>query len=327
MRKHELQIANFITTFGSKGELLDFADEIVIPSFFDDSLVRKHGSSTYYIYEPKWIDLGLNGDRELALTGRFIKDTVLSREQIYKRGELVEDYEEMQSSPSAFFLLLLRDHRLLYFSETAHAPDLKSFASTLQIYFRKKWRLHLKQLHGAENNKKTHAQLRKKIPMPVVDVVPLAKSGSVRKLLTEFDKVTRVRFRLIRPNQETDASKVFQAVRDRIQPLDPGRLDIDVGQADGLDPSETAEAVEEAAKGMNTDIVLRGTDADGNRLKIENEDLALRLPISEPPKTRKSLGKRLYSAFLQQVSDGSIARKKAAKKVKSKIEQIASMVL
>ena len=327
MRKHELQIANFILTFGSKGELLDFAEEIVIPCFFDDSLVRTHGSSSYYIYEPTWIDLGSEDERELAISGRFVKDIVLTREQVFNQGKLVEDYDELQSSPSAFFVLLFRDHRLLYFSETAHAPDISAFASTMQIYLRRKWRAHLKLVHDSSSDKVTYANLRKEIPMPTLNILPLAKTGSVRSLLEGFDKVTRLKFRLIRPNHEIDASKVLQSVRDRLQPLEPARLDIELAQSEGLDPDETADAVEEAAKSMNTDIILSGVDSEGNKLKIENEDLALRIPIAHPPKTKKSLRKRLYAAFQEQLAEGSITRHSMTDKVRRKIEQLASLVL
>lgn len=327
MRRHDLQIANFICTFGEAGELLDQLDEIVIPSFFDDTLVRSRGNSSYYIYEPFWIDLGSDGKRDLAIAGRFVKDTTLTREQVLQRGKLIEDYEEMQSSPSAFFVLLLRDHRLLYFGETAHAPDLRTFRSTMQIFLRKKWRILQAAMHSAQDNKLTHKQLRSNLPMPVLDIVPAAKSASIKKLLSEFDKITQVRFRLIRPNKETDASEVFQAVRDRLQPLDPARLDVELAQGQGLDPGETAEALDETAKGMNTDIIVRGSDEQGNKLKVENDDLALRIPIDDPPTARKSLSKRLYKMLKSQVQNGTVLRHQPVKSVRKKLKKLAKQVL
>lgn len=99
MRKHDLQIANFVCTFGPEQDLVDRIDEIVIPSFFTDTLIRSYGNTSFYVYEPSWIELGEAGSTELAICGRFVKDTLLTREQILKNGKLLEDHDEMQSTP------------------------------------------------------------------------------------------------------------------------------------------------------------------------------------------------------------------------------------
>lgn len=327
MRKNELQLANFVCTFGSNGELLTYVDELFIPTFFDDKLVRTHGQSSYYIYEPFWLNLGKEGEGDLAIAGRFVKDMTLTREQILRRGQLMEDYDEMQSSPSSFFVLLLRDHRLLYFGETSHAPEMGAFASTVQIFIRRKWREYLTDLHAEKGNKLTHKDLRKQIPMPNIDIVPVAKKAKIKELLKDFDKITRLKFRLIRPNQETDASKVFQSVRERLQPLDPARLDVELAQSQGLDHDETVDAVEEAAAGLNTDIIIRGKDAVGNALKVENQDLALRIPVADPPTTKKSLAKKLYKIFEKQIESGSLRRQAPGRAIKDKLQALANSVL
>ena len=217
MRKHDLQIANFVCTFGPQQDLLDRLQEIVIPAFFTDTLTRTYGDTSFYIYEPKWMELGTGAQSEIAITGRFIKDTVLKREQILDNGKLLEDHDEMQSTPSAFFVLILNDHRLLYFAETSFAPDLSAFASTIQIFLRRVWRNLLILKHKDEGNNQTHKQLKIEYPMPVLNIVPAAKSDKIEKLMQEFERIEKIRFRLIRPNRETDASEVFQSVRDRFQ--------------------------------------------------------------------------------------------------------------
>lgn len=327
MRKHDLQIANFVCTFGNDHELIDYVEEIVIPAFFSDTLVRTYGDTTFYIYEPQWIDLGSDGQSDLAIIGRFVKDTLLKREQIIDNGKLLGDYDEMQSAPSAFFVLMLRDHRLLYFAETPFAPDLGAFGSTMQIFMRRVWRQHLQDLHGNSDLQKTHKELRAENPMPLLNVMPVAKSGRIEKLMENFSRIERIRFRLIRPNQETDASEVFQSVRDRFQPLKPARIDVNIAESEGLDKSESISAVKEAAAGLNTDIVVSGVDDEGNRIKADNNEFALKIPIESPPASERPLAKALYKEFIKQVAAEAVSRFQPSKAVLDRLVQLKNLVL
>src|ERR1700723_2454744 len=134
MRQHAATFANFICRFGDQKVLLDYAKEIVLPAFFDDTYIRSYGKKAQFFFH-EVEQVVLNGDKEnpiLGISGRFIKNTYLTREQIFdpEKG-IVLDPANIQSSPSAFFLLILNNHRLIYFPETAHAPDLKTFRATL----------------------------------------------------------------------------------------------------------------------------------------------------------------------------------------------------
>jgi hypothetical protein len=327
MRKHDLQIANFVCTFGPDKDLIDYIDEIVIPSFFDDRLTRSYGETSFYVYEPQWVSLGSQQDAELAIIGRFVKDTVLKREQILQNGLLVEDHDEMQSTPSAFFVMLPQDHRLLYFAETAFAPDMSAFASTMQILMRRVWRDLLRRLHNEAAGARTHKELRKEYPMPVLNIVPVAKSDTIDKLMEDFKRIEKIRFRLIRPNQETDASEVFQSVRDRFQPLKPTRLDVEMADSDGLEKGESISAVKEATAGLNTDIIVSGTDDQGNRLKVTNDEFALKVPIEDPAEEVKPLAKQLYVEFIKQIASGSVKRFKPPQHVLDKLTALRGLVL
>lgn len=327
MRKHELQIANFVCTFGQNKDLIDHIDDIVIPSFFSDTQIRSYGDTTFYIYEPKWIELGSGANSELAIMGRFVKDTVLKREQILNNGKLLENHGEMQSTPSAFFILVLSDHRLLYFAETSFAPELNAFASTMQIFLRRVWRDLLRKKHKEEGVTKTHKDLRIEYPMPVLSVLPVAKSDQIDKLMREFERIEKIRFRLIRPNQETDASEVFQSVRDRFQPLSPSRLDVEMADSDGLKKDESISAVKEATSGLNTDVIVTGVDSQGNRIKADNDEFALRIPIEDPPEAEQPLAKKLFAEFIKQAATGAVKRFKPNQKVLDKLSSLKALVL
>lgn len=48
-KKKELEFANFTLKFGLDGNLLDYAEEIVLPAFFDEKLERSFGKTTYFL--------------------------------------------------------------------------------------------------------------------------------------------------------------------------------------------------------------------------------------------------------------------------------------
>lgn len=334
MRKHELQIANFVCTFGDSGELVDYIEEIVIPAFFTDTLIRRYGDTSYYIYEPKWIELASEGvERELAISGRFVKDTILKREQVLDEGVLVESHDAMQSSPSAFFVLIISDHRLLYFAETAFAPELNAFESTMESFLRKTWqafvRKHQAALMEAEDNvsRITLKDVQAAHPRPVLNIVPVAKNDQIENLMRDFDRIEKIKFRLIRPNQETDASEVFQSVRERFEPLKPSRLDVEIADSDGLSKDESISAVQEAAAGLNTDVTVTGVDGDGNRLKANNQEFALKIPIEDPSENDQELATSLFGEFLKQFKNGNVKRFLPSEKVKEKIRDLRGLLL
>ena len=132
MRRDTAAFANFICRFGDEKVLLDYAEEIVIPAFTHDTYVRSYGKHTHYhFYKVKFVKLDeIAGIPVFALAGRFVKDTMLTRHQVFEEQVgLIQDEQEMRSSPSAFFVLILNNHRLIYFPETPHAPEFNSFAA------------------------------------------------------------------------------------------------------------------------------------------------------------------------------------------------------
>jgi hypothetical protein len=328
LRQHDLSLANFICTFGDNQVLLDFAEEIVFPALVADTLIRKYGDTSYYIYEAKVISLGdRDGLDEIAIIGHFVKDTVLKRQQIVKSGVLVEDYNEMASAPSSFFVLLLSDHRLLYFADTRSAPDIKTFASTIQLFLRQKWRDLLKRKQDEAESKVSLKILQKQFPMPRLNVVPVARMDAITDSIGTFSKIEKIKFKLIKPNDEPDAAEVLDSVRHRYQKLKPARLDLEVADAQGLDKDESVEAVKEAASGLNTEIIVTGKDEHNNKAQADNDQFALKIPVENPPDDDVELAKRLHQEFLEQVANQSVHRAPITQKIRDAIKALASIML
>jgi hypothetical protein len=173
----------------------------------------------------------------------------------------------------------------------------------------------------------TYKELEKEYPRPRLNIVPVAKEGVVSDLMGDFDRIEKIRFRLIRPNQETDASQVLQSVRDRLQPLRPSRLTLEVSDSEGLDKDESIDVVKEVVSGHNTDIVVSGFDESGNKLKLDNNNFALKISIEDPPTEEKKLAYELYAEFVLQAVSGAVRRFIPSESVIKKIDSLRKIVL
>ena len=312
MKQHSATFANFICRFGDKN-LLDYAKEIVIPAFTRDTYIRSYGKKTHYhFYEVDLLNLAKETEAPiLILSGRFIKDTELTREQIFDDDKgLIKDARSMRSSPSAFFILILNNHRLIYFSETKHAPDLNSFKSTAQSFLSRRHKEFLEEVFKSQRDTGkpvTKKTIAKKHPWPHLEIVQLADKSNVESLLKRFKKLEKIDFRLVRPNPDIDAGEILSQVRELSDELGSTSTKVTMGDGkEGLDIQASTEAVQEATTSGNQDITIRGKDAVGNRLSATNDSFKLLTEIDNVPPTKKSLIKLLLNKFNVFQQDGTI---------------------
>src|SRR5687767_8238987 len=125
-----VSFANLICTFGNKG-LLEYAESSVIPAFTDPTLNRRYGTHTsYFFHDVSLLRIEQPGEPVplLCVYGKFVHNTMLRRTQVYRPAQgLAPDVAEMESAPSAFFVLILNNHKLAYAHETPFAPSIKRF--------------------------------------------------------------------------------------------------------------------------------------------------------------------------------------------------------
>jgi len=213
MAINEAQFANFVCKFGD-APMRRYLKEIILPAFTDDAQTRSYGEDTYFHFYEVQLDRIRARDEEYSVIyGRFIKNTRVSRDQYFdnKRG-LVKDRRELRSSPSAFFVLLVENHRLLYYSETPGAPELTSFKSTIQKFVYEKHEKYIDTLYAeskspdaAAPNRTTKKALRERTPRPHIEIIPLSDPTSIGEFIDRYSVLKRVEFRIIDTNDEMDA--------------------------------------------------------------------------------------------------------------------------
>jgi hypothetical protein len=316
VRQHDLSFANFVLRFGIEEVLLDHAEDIVIPAFLDSTHVRKFGDTTFRFYDVKFTKIADEGKIPvLALSGHFVKDTVLKRQQIFRQGRgLVEDQAEIESAPSSYFVLILNYHRILYFAETAAAPPLEAFATTAQHFLRLEHQSYLSRRRERENvtrrgvERITFDQLKKRVPPPVLTVIPVAGQELISEIVERFRKIKQIRFKLVEPNDELDASAAVAAIEQTFRPLRPKRLELIASDPQGLDKGEAAKKIIEASEGHNTEILIDGEDKAGLAMKVDNEQFALSVPIEEPPANDAALRALLVQTYDNLVHEDKVRR-------------------
>lgn len=323
MRKGSVAFANFILTFGEEGGLLENY-ELALPAFTTDTFVREYGKTNYHFYDVAVTQIDdVDGTPVVVVSGHFVKDTLLDREQIYEAGQgLVSDRQSMRSAPSAYFVLVLNTHRLVYFAETGHAPELSTFEATVVNFLRRVRENRVREIHSDSSNQLSLAAIRREIPRPTLTVVPLSEADQIAAYIQRFARIERVRLRLIKPNEETDASTVVAAVRERFGPLAPRQLDINIQSSDGLDRDAAIKAVEETAQSGNTDIKLVGEDAEGTKLEGSNDKFALTTELNEPAAGDANLRYQLYKLYGRFVAAGKIKVQDTSEKALKYLAQI-----
>lgn len=312
MKQHNATFANFICRFGDDKLLLDYAKRIVIPAFTKDTYVRSYGKKTHYhFYETELLNLAEDDDDPImVLAGRFVKQTELTRTQIFddEKG-LVQDKASLLSAPSAFFVLILNNHRLIYFPETPHAPDLNAFRVTARQFLRQQHQEFINKTYEktrSDDEPPTKKSLYEAHPRPTVEVVPLTGKADIATFMRRFEKLKKIDFRVVRPNDDINAGEILGQVRELSDALGSTSTKVTTSSGDGLDINAAIEAVTEATGSGNQDVSVSGVDTNGNALSGNNEQFRLSAEIENVPLKKVSLVKRLVDKFMQLRSDGTI---------------------
>ena len=323
MRQHTANFANFICRFGEERVLLDYAESIVLPAFTDDRLIRTYGSTRFFVYEAKVEVIDQADEPLVVFSGRFVKEMNLSREQIFDPEQgIVRSEASIESAPSAFFALILNNHRLVYFPETAYAPDLKNFQSTISSNLKIKHKAFIDKIYNEANENDgstTKKEILERNPRPTLEIVPISGDGEIEAFIRRYEILKKIEFRIHRTNDEIDAEEIFDDLRGFLNPMKPSDVKMQISNNNGLDLDEAVPRVQAATETANQDVRLVGLDSNGNKLTGDNHEFKISTPIDPIPPTRKGLLSKLLEAFSSLKDSGVIKTGERAEDVRAKI--------
>jgi len=327
MKQHLALFANFICKFGDMN-MADLMREVVLPAFTDDTLRREARGSTYHLLDVRLFESLTDDGDEPAIAGQFVKDTVLVRDQVYDpaSGALIPDEAELDTSPSAFFVLLLKDHRLLYFAETRFAPPLSSFQATLQRFLTNKHRDFIDTLYENERNlgrRTSKKELKEGIPVPVLNVVQITNGERLAEFIQRFARLQRVDLIIHRKNDEPTASSLIKNAEAYNELLKGQQTRVTTTDPNGLDKDGTVAALQDATDGANETIRFSGIDHHGDRLSGENDDFSVTTVVDHLVGSVKQKALGLLTRFKSLVERGEIKRPAVAQE---RIRDIAAAI-
>jgi hypothetical protein len=301
-----LQFANFICRFGEDKVLIDVVEEIIIPAFTDRHLNRDAGVANYFFHDVSVVKLSEADTPIIGITGRFIKDTVLSRQQTYDKNRdcLVEDEQRIQSSPSAIFILILNNHRLMYLNETNYAPSLIAFTATVKKFIKIKRQDFINRKYTDLENKVTKKYLNQEYPQVNLEIIPLASESTINDFIQKFDVLNQIQIDIVASNNEFDTNDFFKQFRESNDLLGADKAKIAYSNKNGLSKPKTEELIKPLANQGQSKITLRGQDSEGNVLKGDNDNFKLIKSVKNLPKNIRDIPEiaiQLYDQFLELV--------------------------
>lgn len=335
MPKNEqnLELANFICRFGESLVMIDLLGEVVLPAFRDANLIRTHGESTSY----KLIEVGLvEIDKTkgcVGVAGRFVKDTVLTSEQVLDPAKgLIQRQESIRTSPSALFLLMLDTHRLLYVKETSDAPGLDTFKATIDRFLRRKHKEFIDKKHREHQEARrmaagptaplTKRQLLESYPAPELEIVPLASQETLTAFIQKYETLKVIEVQLLQTNHDIDNSEFFAAVRAKQKKVGAKRTTLKHSNPLGLEKAETITQLTSAVEQGIHHIKLDGKDLEGDRLRGNNEEFQIKTPIAALGRGVKEAAEKMFASFKSLVDSGTIKVQTVTEQVKQRIAEV-----
>lgn len=327
-----LEFANFTCKFGMEENLADYLGEIVIRAFLDGSLKRTYTGTNYFFNRCKLVELESGQYPVIGIAGQFVKDTKLRRDQIYRPGEgVVHDEMSIDSAPTAFFILILNNHKLLYLQEVPGAPSLKSFRSTALKFLRTK---HNEFIRGVYEERKesgektTLLSIWEEHPGPTLEVIPLANEEGLEAFIQRFRQLRTVKVDLIVPNDEVDNDPLFyDGARDRQNRMGSQKTTIQDHNSKGLNKDAAFKELKPVALSGNSIVKLSGIDLNGDSLSGGQDDFKLRVPQSNLPDEDSQRVSKLYESYLGYVRSGTIRLQEVAESTLQKIRLIRQQMI
>ncbi|HEL3825262.1 TPA: hypothetical protein UM684_003533 [Stenotrophomonas maltophilia] len=325
-----IEFANVVVRFGEK-VLLDHFDEIVMPSFLEGN-ERSYSDTRYFFQMADLVHYGEDeyGMPVLAIVGRFIKDGVLRRQQVYEQGELQQKPGKMKSSPSALFMLLLHNHRLIYVKETPDAPSMETFRTTLLAFLKRTHgkirRDKFKEIDKAEpklsGRRKKKDRFDEDYQTPTVQLIPLSSPDDIRSFVERYKILRQVKFTFAETNDENPLHDMFAQMRAAKEAVGADTSSLIHGAKDGLDKKQAITQISEATEQGLNEVQLRGIDAEGDSLSGNTEEFKLKKSIGNISTKPIDAGSTMLKVFNDLKDDGMITLGKIAPKTVKRIQEI-----
>ena len=324
-----IEFANYTLKFGDDKIMLDLLEEIVWPSFQEREYIRKlKNRSSYFFLDTQLVNLrATTGEKSVAIAGRIVKNTKIARDQYYRSGGLVPDKRELASAPSAIFVLLLENHRLLYCREMSNAPGIQNFASTTQNFLSQRHsefiqeKLTEVQAERGEIPRGVRTDLFRRFPRPKVRVTPLSGQQELKEFVQRFASIEQLNIKLLPTNhEEINNDDFWKEMERRRKEMKSENTAIRFSNADeGLSAANVVAQTAAATELANSEVTMRGHDAQGDKITGNNDDFSLTVPLEDLPTDVAAAAASMFGHFINIAGRGLITLPAIAAGVAEKV--------
>ncbi|MFB5251202.1 hypothetical protein ACE38F_12510 [Bacillus mycoides] len=202
-----LYIANFNCTFGNENKpMLDYFEEIIMPAF-QQSVKRESDGNTYFFENVRLIMT--KGD--FMLGGLLIKRTKLEVKSIYEEGKGLKLIDEIYpSDPYSFFLINLKNHRMVIVKNQKGSPTLGNFSATAKFVLKDYISKINKDIEEKED----------RLPAVNLNIVAIPFEDAIRKELRKVKKIKNVILRFYPLNGDIDGKQALTSLREMLDEVE-----------------------------------------------------------------------------------------------------------
>lgn len=294
-------IANFNCTFGDENKpMLDYFFDAILPALLEEEKNKR------FIFENVTITF-VNG--EFVLAGIIVKRTKLEIKSLYVEGELVRTDETYPSDPYSYFLINLKNHRMVLTKNQNGSPTLVNFATAVRNRINK----------YITNKNKDLGENEEKIPEAQLNVVAIPFKGSIKQELKKVKKIKNVILRFYPLNEDIMDNETANDLLQSLEELGSGSASITYNTPDNKE--NVAQIIEETKGLMRPTIRVEYENGNKATLKDGSFTEIMNIPIDESESFEKNIdtisGKVIHKKEFTETSAGN---EKIYKKYFTKIE-------
>lgn len=261
----KLELANFNCTFGDDDEpMLNYFSEIIYPAISSGKRI-KNRDKEYLIEDLRLYEIDGLG---FILSGLFIMKTELEVKSIYNEDKGIQATDfKYKSDPYSAFVILLRNHRMIYIKNQKGSPTIKSFGSIVR-----------KMINGYISSENNEREKDNKFPYAFINITNIPSEQTIDQQFKDIKKIKKITFKLYPLNGDMVFNKIYDSFRNELSNVGSktGNMNINNPTKKG----EVSQLVKDA--GDKVDIRMETVLVNGIEKNFTNSDFSEAIPIGLP---------------------------------------------
>lgn len=263
-------IANFNLTFGKNDQpMLSEFESIILPAFTQEDPEAKYiklnkNSPTFFFEEVRVT----NVKGEYVLAGLIVKSTKLEVKSRIIDGKLTRTNLEYPTDPYSYFIINLKNHRMVLVKNQNGSPTLKNFASTASLLLKNFIR---------EENKYRDEDI--KLPYSNLNIVAIPFKGKIFDELKKAKKINQIQLKFYPLNGDIIDNETVDDLTESLNKLGSKTGHV---QFNSPDNDENVGTLIQDTKGLLKPTV-RVTYENGSKATLKDDSFTevVYIPVSE----------------------------------------------